>query len=158
MGQHTRIVSLKAIVVRASTMTDAVQTDEIANVAITISLVADMNTDIEVEINRGAGLAAGQLTPEDHIVQISAGTMLTAARAVQQIVATGALIEIDAIGLTAHENSVAGLTPSNWQLPGVCVSVDKTSIEYGQVAPIQAGPLIGNGHLRHRREIIHRRH
>jgi hypothetical protein len=49
--------------------------------------------------------------------------MITVALAVPEIVATGAMIEIDAIDLTAHEISVDELIRSNWQLPDVCVSV-----------------------------------
>ena len=153
---HTRIVSVGTIDVWASTMTDVVQTHDMAIVETMIILVVDMSIDIEIETYRGAGLAAGQLTPGGHIAQITAGIMLAVALAVPEIVATGAMIEIDAIGLIAHEISVDELTHSNWQLPDVCVSVDKIPIVYGQVATIQAITLVASGRLRHRCAITHR--
>lgn len=155
---HTQIVSVDTIDVWASTMIDVVQTNDTAIVEAMIILMVDMSIDIEIEIYRGAGLAAGRLTPGGHIDQITAGIMITVALAVPEIVATGAMIEIDAIDLTAHEISVDELTHSNWQLPDVCVSVGKISIVYGQVATTQDITLVASGHLRHRRAISHRQH
>jgi hypothetical protein len=104
--RHTRIVSVDTIDVWASTMTDVVQTHDIAIAETMIILVVDVSVDIEIAIYRGAGLAAGQLTPGGHIAQITAGIMLEVALTVPEIVATGEMIAIDAIGLTAHEISV----------------------------------------------------
>jgi hypothetical protein len=60
---HTGIVSVDTIDVWASTMIDVVQTNDTAIVEAMIILVVDMSIDIEIEIYRGAGLAAGRLTP-----------------------------------------------------------------------------------------------
>ena len=139
-------------------MIDMAQTDDIASVENMIILVTEMSIEIEIEIYRGADLAAGQLTPEGHIVQSSAGTMRTVALAVPEIVATGAMIEIDAVGLTEIEIPDAGLIHSRLRLPDVCVSVSRILIVCGQVDTIRATTLAGRGRLRHLLAMAQRHH
>ena len=158
MCHHTRIVSIHTNVVWVSTMTDTVLNDGIVIEETMIILVVDMNIDIETETYRGAGLAAGQLTPTGRFAQISVEIIHTVAHAVPVIVATGEMNEIAAIDLTEVEIPAAGLTHSKLQLPDVCVSVSRILIVCGQVDTIRATTLAGRGRLRHLLAMAQRHH
>ena len=84
--------------------------------------------------------------------------MLTVALAVPEIVATGAMIEIDAVGLTEIEIPDGGLIHSRLQLPDDCVNVSRIPIVSGQVDTIRATTLAGRGRLRHLLAMAQRHH
>ena len=121
-----------------------------------IIIVVGMTIDTATEIHREADLAAGQLTPTDPFVRISAGIMTTVGRAVPVTAATGKMCEIDAIGLTEVEIPAAGLIRSNLQRSNVCVSVNVISIVCSQADMVRTIHLAGRERHRPRLEIVQR--
>ena len=109
-GHHNHGVSVSTIVVWDSTRTDTVMNADMVIEQIMITLAVDTTIDNEIEIYRGAGRAAGQLTQDRHTDLTTAVGLRTADPAVQAIVATGTRIEIDTIRLTEVETTLAGLT------------------------------------------------
>jgi hypothetical protein len=109
-GHHHLSVSAGTIVVWVSTMIGTVTNTDMIIGPIMIILAVDTTIDNEIEINRGAGRAAGQLTQDRHTDLTTAVGLRTADHAVQAIVATDTRIEIDAVSLTEVETTLAGLT------------------------------------------------
>ena len=106
-GHHHCSVSAGTVVVWVSTMIGTVTNTDMVIEQIMITLAVDTTIDNEIEIYRGAGRAAGQLTQDRHTDLTTAVGLRTADPAVQ---ATGTRIEIDAISLTEVETTLAGLT------------------------------------------------
>ena len=109
-GHHNCSISAGTVVVWVSTMTGTVTNTDMVIEQIMIILAVDTTIDNEIEIYRGAGRAAGQLTQDPHTDLTTAVGLRTADHAVQAIVATDTSIEIDAVSLTEVETTLAGLT------------------------------------------------
>jgi hypothetical protein len=108
-GHHHCNISAGTFVVWVSTMTGTVPTDMVIE-QIMVILAVETTIDSEIEIYRGAGRAAGQLTQDRHTDLTTAVGLRTTDHAVQAIVATDTRIETDAVSLTEVETTLAGLT------------------------------------------------
>jgi len=153
-GHHHCSVSAGTVVVWVSTMIGTVTNTDMVIEQIMITLAVDTTIDNEIEIYRGAGRAAGQLTQDRHTDLTTAVGLRTADPAVQ---ATGTRIEIDAISLTEVETTLAGLTRLRSPQPDVCVSVGRISIVDGRIETSRSRTLEGIVRLRHHLAIVHRR-
>ena len=109
-GHHHCSDSAGTVVVWVSTMIGTVTNTDMVIEQIMITLAVDTTIDNEIEIYRGAGRAAGQLTQDRRTDLTTAVGLRTADPAVQAIIATGTRIEIHAISLTEVETTLAGLT------------------------------------------------
>ena len=109
-GHHHCNISAGTFVVWVSTMTGTVTNTDMVVEQITIILAVETTIDSEIEIYRGAGRAAGQLTQDRHTDLTTAVGLRTADHAVQAIIATDTSIEIDTVSLTEVETTLAGLT------------------------------------------------
>ena len=153
-GHHHCSVSAGTVVVWVSTMIGMVTNTDMVIEQIMIILAVDTAIDNEIEIYRGAGRAAGQLTQDRHTDLTTAVGLRTADPAVH---ATGTRIENDAISLTEVETTLAGLTRLRSPQPDVCVSVGKISIVDGRIETSRSRTPEGIGRLRHHLAIVHRR-